>query len=132
MAWSVLVVEGDESVRQEVNEGLSRRKLAVCAVPTVADGYAALLDLPDLVVLDAGLPGAMELCAALQRNARCTPVILLGSGRREDDVVAGFDAGAGDYMIRPIGVGELVSRVMAQLRCIGTEPRSATRSFQAA
>jgi two-component system alkaline phosphatase synthesis response regulator PhoP len=76
--------------------------------------------LPDLVLLDIMLPGedGMAILAELRRNkeTRQLPVILLTAKGSEFDKVQGLDAGADDYVAKPFGVMELLSRVRAVLR----------------
>ena len=76
--------------------------------------------MPDLVLLDIMLPGedGMSILAELRRNkeTRQLPVILLTAKGSEFDKVQGLDAGADDYVAKPFGVMELLSRVRAVLR----------------
>ena len=76
--------------------------------------------MPDLVLLDIMLPGedGMAILAELRRNkeTRQLPVILLTAKGSEFDKVQGLDAGADDYVAKPFGVMELLSRVRAVLR----------------
>ena len=85
---------------------------------------------PELVLLDLMLPGenGMSLLRFLRQNAgtRDVPVILLTARGTEMDKVTGLDSGADDYMVKPFGVMELLSRVKAVLRRSGKETASPT------
>lgn len=85
---------------------------------------------PELVLLDLMLPGedGMSLLRFLRQNAgtREVPVILLTARGTEMDKVTGLDSGADDYMVKPFGVMELLSRVKAVLRRSGKETASPT------
>lgn len=87
---------------------------------------------PELVLLDLMLPGedGMSLLRFLRQNAgtRDVPVILLTARGTEMDKVTGLDSGADDYMVKPFGVMELLSRVKAVLRRSGKETASPTLS----
>ena len=87
---------------------------------------------PELVLLDLMLPGedGMSLLRFLRKNAgtRDVPVILLTARGTEMDQVTGLDSGADDYMVKPFGVMELLSRVKAVLRRSGKETASSTLS----
>jgi len=75
---------------------------------------------PDLILLDIVLPGmdGMEVCRRLKAHpSTCNiPVIFMSARTGTDDIVAGFDAGAGDYMTKPLQLAEVFARVRAQLQ----------------
>jgi len=122
----ILVVEDEAPIAGLVSDHLRRRGHDVTVI---ADGEAAATHLglegeargpdPDLVVLDVMLPGrtGLELCRALRAAPldRQPVVLMLTARRNEEDAVAGFDAGADDYLTKPFGVMELVRRVEALL-----------------
>lgn len=85
---------------------------------------------PELVLLDLMLPGedGMSLLRFLRQNAgtRDVPVILLTARGTEMDKVTGLDSGADDYMVKPFGVMELLSRVKAVLRRSGGKETAAS------
>jgi DNA-binding response OmpR family regulator len=72
----------------------------------------------DLVLIDTDLPDVdgRDFVAGLRRRGAMLPVILLSDAGAEDDVVAGLDAGADDYIVRPIRIRELGARIRAQFR----------------
>jgi DNA-binding response OmpR family regulator len=73
---------------------------------------------PDLVILDWMLPGlsGLEICRRLRSTGDKVPIILLTAKDEVSDRVAGLDAGADDYVVKPFSVEELLARVRANLR----------------
>lgn len=124
----LLVVEDDRAIRDAVVEALRGEGHQVHAAP---DGHAALdilRDHPvDAAIVDVRLPAGpdgLELTAAL-RKRWSVPVVLLTAAAELDDRLAGFDAGADDYLAKPFGMAELIARVRVVLRRAGIEPTSA-------
>lgn len=72
----------------------------------------------DLIILDLRLPGldGMQICRALRRNGRYTPILMLTSKASELDRVLGLETGADDYLTKPFSVLELIARVKAIFR----------------
>ena len=118
MAPHILVVEDDGDTARVVRAYLERDGLAV---EVVADGVTglerALESPPDLVVLDWMLPGldGLSFLRALRRG-KAMPVIMLTARSEEGDRIAGLEAGADDYVVKPFSPRELVARVRAVLR----------------
>jgi two-component system, OmpR family, response regulator MprA len=116
---SVLVVDDDAPVRRMLERTLGAEGYDVCAA---ADGGAALAAVeravPDLVVLDVAMPGLDGLAVArrLRGKRLATPVLLLTARDGVADRVAGLDAGADDYLLKPFAPEELLARVRALLR----------------
>ncbi|HVM65776.1 MAG TPA: response regulator transcription factor [Acidimicrobiales bacterium] len=114
----VLVVEDDPNVAEVVARYLEREGYLV---ETALDGAVglerALVDLPDLVVLDLMLPsmGGLEVCRRL-REVAPVPVIMLTARGEEADRIAGLELGADDYVAKPFSPRELTARVRAVLR----------------
>ena len=119
MSERVLVVEDDAAVRDAVARGLT---LHGYAVATVGDAETALTEvarrLPDVMVVDVGLPGAsgIDLCAQLRALDVTIPLLVLSARDQVGDRVAGLQAGADDYMVKPFALDELVARLQALLR----------------
>jgi two-component system, OmpR family, response regulator MprA len=118
MTAKILVVEDEERIRQFLQRGLTYEGYRVDAA---ADGQEAL-DLardepPDLVLLDIMLPGVdgVEVCRRL-RSASEVPILMLTAKEAIEDRVAGLDAGADDYLVKPFAFDELLARVRALLR----------------
>ena len=115
---SVLVVEDNADIRELIATAL---KLGGLRVWTASDGEAGLALLrrhhPAVVLLDVRLPGlsGREMCRLIRRDKRTvdTHVILVTGLHDEDERIAGFEAGADDYVVKPFSVRELVMRVQA-------------------
>lgn len=115
----VLVAEDDPSVRKAVGRVLELEKYHVA---TVNDGAAALEALGrqrfDLAVLDVMMPFAdgLTVCREARHRGIDTPILLLTARHEVGDRVAGLDAGADDYLVKPFVVDELLARCRALLR----------------
>jgi two-component system response regulator MprA len=116
---AILVVDDDAPIRRMLDRTLSAEGYAV---ETAADGGAALAAVersaPDLVVLDVGMPGVDGLAVSrrLRSKGLSVPVLLLTARDSVPDRVAGLDAGADDYLVKPFATEELLARVRALLR----------------
>lgn len=117
---TVLVVEDDGAIRRAVADGLRAHGFDVVTAPTGEEALAALAgDEPiDLVVLDVGLPGmsGVEMCARLRGRGDDIPVLVLSARDDVGDRIAGLEAGADDYLVKPFDLGELVARLTALRR----------------
>jgi two-component system response regulator MprA len=120
----VLVVDDDPPIRRMLERTLTADGYDV---RTAGDGGAALVDVersvPDVVVLDVALPGLDGLAVARRLRAKglAVPVLMLTARDAVHDRVAGLDAGADDYLVKPFAPEELSARVRALLRR-GQEP----------
>jgi two-component system response regulator MprA len=118
MAPRVLVVEDDRRTAAFLDRALSRHGYSV---RVAFDGPTALsmatADPPDVVVLDRMLPGldGLEVARSL-RTVATVPILMLTARHGVGDRIAGLDAGADDYLVKPFDVDELLARVRAQLR----------------
>jgi two-component system response regulator MprA len=116
---AILVVDDDAPIRRMLDRTLTAEGYAV---ETAADGGAALAAVerstPDLVVLDVGMPGVDGLAVSRRLRAKglAVPVLLLTARDSVPDRVAGLDAGADDYLVKPFATEELLARVRALLR----------------
>ena len=125
MKAAVLVVEDDRSIRRMLERTLAAEGYDVAGV---SDGGGALAAIeraaPDLLVLDLGLPGldGVAVCRRLRDKGLALPILMLTARDGLDDRVAGLDAGADDYLVKPFAPEELSARVRALLRR-GEEPR---------
>ena len=117
---TVLLVEDDPAARQGLELALRRLGYGVHAAGT---GEAALRDLrdaaPDVVVLDVMLPGldGFEVCRRLRRGSDI-PVIMLTARGDDLDIVGGLEAGADDYVVKPVEPRVLDARIRALIRRI--------------
>lgn len=118
MTAKILVVDDEERIRQFLQRGLTFEGYRV---ETAADGQEALDkardDPPDLVLLDLMLPGmdGIEVCRRM-RMVTEVPILMLTAKEAIEDRVAGLDAGADDYLVKPFAFDELLARVRALLR----------------
>jgi len=124
----ILIVEDERSLREGLVDLLANDGHEVEAV---ADGPAAVAAgesrIYDLVVLDLMLPGldGLEVCRRLRQSRPTQPILMLTARGAEDDKVAGFAAGADDYVSKPFAVRELLARVQALGRRAGAAPADA-------
>jgi two-component system, OmpR family, response regulator QseB len=115
----ILLVEDDPQLGDGLMVGLRQ---AGFAVDWVRDGHAADLALSsetfDLVVLDLGLPrlSGMEVLKRARDRGRTAPVLILTARDATGDKVAGLDAGADDYLVKPVDLDELTARIRALTR----------------
>jgi len=115
----VLVVDDDAAVRQSLSTALVRDGYQVLAAE---DGNAALANLNaasvDAIVLDVAMrePNGLEVCRRLRSRGDRTPILMLTARGLIDDRVAGLDAGADDYLVKPFALAELRARLRALLR----------------
>ena len=115
----LLLIEDDDMIGKAVREGLTR---AGFTVDWVIDGRAADLALGngvyDLAILDLGLPkkDGMAILASLRAASNFIPVLIASARDTVADRIAGLEAGADDYVLKPFDLDELVARVRALLR----------------
>ena len=114
-------MDDDAAVRESLGRAL---RLEGYEVELAADGAEALERLDgdgsgvDLVVLDVAMPyvDGLEVCRRLRRGGSRLPVLMLTARDEVADRVAGLDAGADDYVVKPFALAELLARVRALLR----------------
>lgn len=122
----LLVVEDDASIGSMLRRGLSFEGYNVTLVTTGPDALDLLrVESPDLIILDVMLPGmdGIEVCRRVRAAGLDLPILMLTARDEVTDRVAGLDAGADDYVVKPFAYEELVARLRALLR--RSEPRSA-------
>jgi two-component system response regulator PrrA len=115
----VLVVEDDEAVGAAIRSGLTVHGFDVTVATDGETAVQAVIDkLYDVVVLDVGLPGmsGIEVCRYLRRQEIDVPILILSARDAVGDRVAGLQAGADDYLVKPFDLSELVARLAALLR----------------
>ncbi|HWE54288.1 MAG TPA: response regulator transcription factor [Acidimicrobiales bacterium] len=115
----VLVVDDEPAVRQALDRAL---RFEGYKTEMVEDGPAALAahaERPaDAIVLDVNMPrlDGLEVCRRLRAAGDATPVLMLTAKAAVNDRVAGLDAGADDYLVKPFALEELLARIRAMLR----------------
>lgn len=120
----ILVVEDDLRVARVVTEALRAEGHEVETVHTLRTARLRLEeDLVDLVILDIGLPdgSGLDFCSE-HRLTRDMPIIIISAAGSPEERVAGFDAGADDYLGKPLYLTELAVRAAALLRRTGLRP----------
>lgn len=119
----VLVVEDEPSLQKVIQDVFESESFQTDCAATGDDGYfLAEQAIYDLIVLDIMLPGmsGIDIVKKLREKAIMTPIILLTAKDSLEDRVAGLDAGADDYIVKPFAVSELLARTRAVLRRQGT------------
>jgi two-component system response regulator PrrA len=115
----VLVVEDDDAVRTAVSRGLGVHGFDVSSVADAESAVPAVArQRPDVMIVDVGLPGmsGIELCTRLRELEIDTPILILSARDQVGDRVAGLQAGADDYLVKPFSLDELAARLHALLR----------------
>ena len=128
----ILVVDDDAAVRESLRRAL---QLEGYEVELAADGAEALDRLkldgaaPDALVLDVSMPrlDGLEVCRRLRRGGNAVPVLMLTARDEVADRVAGLDAGADDYVVKPFALEELLARLRALLRRSSGAPADVLR-----
>jgi len=122
----ILLVEDEEKLARFVELELSYEGYEVSVAHDGLSGLTLAREKnPDLLILDWMLPGltGLEVCRRLRTTGSQVPVILLTAKDDVGDRVAGLDAGADDYVVKPFSIEELLARVRAHLR--RTQPEDA-------
>lgn len=118
----IMVVEDDEPVRSALDAALRAEGYEVCALPDGRNlaGVTAQFR-PDLAILDVRLPEGPDgyAMSRLLRAAGDQPVLFLTAADAVEDRLAGFEAGADDYVAKPFSMSEILARVRALLRRSG-------------
>ncbi|MBW8798105.1 MAG: response regulator transcription factor [Streptomyces sp.] len=119
MPQTVLLAEDDRAIRHALERALTLEGYEVTAV---ADGVEALAHAhrtsPDVLVLDVMMPGidGLQVCRVLRAEGDRTPILMLTALVETADRIAGLDAGADDYVVKPFDVEEVFARLRALLR----------------
>ncbi|MEV7739223.1 response regulator transcription factor [Streptomyces sp. NPDC086033] len=115
----MLLAEDDRAIRHALERALTLEGYQVTAV---ADGVEALAQAhrtpPDVLVLDVMMPGidGLQVCRVLRAEGDRTPILMLTALVETQDRIAGLDAGADDYVVKPFDVEEVFARLRALLR----------------
>ncbi len=122
MPQTVLLAEDDRAIRHALERALTLEGYRVTAV---ADGVEALAQAhrtpPDVLLLDVMMPGidGLQVCRVLRAEGDRTPILMLTALVETADRIAGLDAGADDYVVKPFDVEEVFARLRALLRRTG-------------
>ena len=118
----VLIAEDDPNIRRGLTDVLTNEGYSVIEA---ADGTQAIEHFtshaPDIICLDIMMPGVngYDVCRDLRADKIATPILMLTAKGQEMDKVIGLDTGADDYVTKPFGLRELLSRIKALLRRAG-------------
>jgi len=115
----ILIVEDELPMRTALQDVLLSEGYRVLAAAEGESGLRRTLEeKPDLILLDIMMPrlDGFEVCAELRRLANPVPILMLTAKGQIEDRVAGLDAGADDYLVKPFSTEELLARVRALLR----------------
>ena len=119
----IVLIEDDPSIRKLVEYALSSNGFSIVSFPSGEEAFLSLPEEVDLFLLDIMLPGmdGMEILSRIRNNPSLSriPVIMLTAKTGEYDIAKGLDQGADDYIPKPFGVLELLSRIKACLRRSG-------------
>ncbi|MEB3230710.1 MAG: response regulator transcription factor [Leptolyngbyaceae bacterium] len=119
MKTHIVIVEDEEKLARFINMELELEGYEVSVAHDGLTGLTTIRDTdPDLIILDWMMPGmtGVEVCRRLRSTGVKTPVILLTAKDEVSDRVAGLDAGADDYLVKPFSIEELLARIRANLR----------------
>jgi two-component system response regulator MprA len=125
----VLLAEDDRAIRHALERALTLEGYEVTAV---ADGVEALAQAhknpPDVLLLDVMMPGidGLQVCRVLRAEGDRTPILMLTALVETADRIAGLDAGADDYVVKPFDVEEVFARLRALLRRTSPAPAQAS------
>jgi len=128
----VLVVDDDRALRDALRRALTLAGYEVRAAEGGAEAIEAVVqEIPDAVVLDIGMPDidGLEVCRRLRLLGNRVPILMLTAREAISDRVAGLDAGADDYLVKPFDVDELKARLRALLRRTGPDGDADELSF---
>jgi two-component system, OmpR family, response regulator MprA len=118
----LLVVDDDAAVREALALVLGLDGFDVTAVENGRNAMRSLsADCPDAVILDVLMPGVdgLEVCRRIRAAGDRTPILMLTARAEVTDRVAGLEAGADDYLVKPFAREELIARLRALLRRTG-------------
>lgn len=116
--FKILVIEDENNISSFVKTVLEANGYHVIVAATCSQGIMMFSSyIPDLVILDLGLPDrdGLEFIREI-RQEHATPILVLSARSQESDKVAALDLGANDYVTKPFGTAELMARVRAALR----------------
>lgn len=127
---TILIVEDDDNILELITFHLKQNGFAVDQTFTGEEALErAFVSQPDLILLDLMLPGmsGLEVCATLKNDmaTRAIPIVIVSARGTDTDVIAGLEAGADDYLVKPFLPPALVDMVQSMLRrraCTDSEP----------
>jgi two-component system, OmpR family, KDP operon response regulator KdpE len=132
MPLKLLIVEDDRDIRRFLQPVLSAEGYQVLTASSISEAKAMLTHaLPDIVLLDLGLPDgdAIDWIPQIRTHSN-VPILVISARGQETDKTRALDAGADDYLTKPFGTAELLSRIRVALRHRGTAIDPATMLYE--
>jgi len=128
----ILVVDDEPAVQHALSRALTLERYEVALSGNGGDALERISEGSyDAVILDVSMPvlDGLEVCRRVREGGDRTPVLMLTAREQVDDRVAGLDAGADDYLIKPFALRELMARVRALLRRADESEQEETLAF---
>ncbi len=119
MTAHILLIEPDAKLSQSIKLELQYQNYQITTAEDALSGLTAAQQLnPDLIVIDSILPKlpGLELCRSLRTKGNMVPIILLTTKDDLPDRIASLDAGADDYVLKPVSIEELLDRIRTHIR----------------
>jgi len=129
---NILLIEDDADIQQLVTYNLIKAGMNVVCADSGEEALHVLADEPfDGIILDLMLPGrdGLEICRTIrgQESTAKIPIVMLTARSEEDDIVAGLNTGADDYVTKPFSPKVLIARMQSVLRRNAAEEKSGAR-----
>ena len=119
----IVIVEDDPDIQELIKYNLEKSGFQTLAISDGLEALTTILTLetqPKLILLDLMLPGmsGLKVCRELRKQKKFVqvPIIMVTAKGEEDDIVAGLEMGADDYMVKPFSPKELLARIHACIR----------------
>lgn len=115
----LLIIDDDDSTVSEIKNWLTREGYIIESCRTAEEGLRKLQEYNyDVAIVSFQLPdiAGSEICKRVHEVNPCVPLLLLGNRQGSEDVIAGLDAGAQDFLSKPFPIAELTARVRSILR----------------
>ncbi len=133
-ALAILIVDDDQAVRDALRRALTMQGYDVELASDGEEGLLRLRSNPnavDLLIVDVLMPrlDGLEMTRRLRNDGNAVPILMLTARDQVADRVAGLEAGADDYLVKPFALEELVARVRALLRRLGADETATTLGF---
>lgn len=130
----IFIIEDEPPLAEMLSYNLEKAGLAVRVISTGEEALHWIeVEVPDLVIVDWMLPdlSGIQVCKTLRarRETRGIPIIMLTARGEENDRVLGLESGADDYVVKPYSPKEMIARVQAQLRRIGSFGYKSLREY---
>jgi two-component system response regulator MprA len=131
---AILIVDDDQAVRDALRRALTMQGYAVELAQDGEEGLLRVRSNPngvDLLIVDILMPrlDGLEMTRRLRNDGNAVPILMLTARDQVSDRVAGLEAGADDYLVKPFALEELVARVRALLRRLGADETATTLTF---